>query len=82
VLKNRGTAVAKALAGEDTGPAAFDLDAMRKDLRTMLDEAEGLGVELPAAARVLEIFDRAAHAGQGGIDGVRIPAWVSGHAKA
>ena len=77
VLKNRGAAVAKALAGEDTGPAAFDLDAMRKDLRTMLDEAQGLGVELPTAARVLASFDQAAHAGHGGIDGVRIPAWVS-----
>jgi 3-hydroxyisobutyrate dehydrogenase len=82
VLKNRGAAVAKALAGEDTGSAAFDLDSMRKDLRTMLDEAGGLGVELPAAARVLEVFDRAAHAGQGGIDGVRIPAWVSGQSAA
>jgi 3-hydroxyisobutyrate dehydrogenase len=78
VLKNRGAAVAKALAGEDTGPATFDLDSMRKDLRTMLDEAQGLGVELPTAARVLETFDRAAQAGHGGIDGVRIPAWVSG----
>jgi 3-hydroxyisobutyrate dehydrogenase len=77
VLKSRGAAVAKALAGEDTGPAAFDLDAMRKDLRTMLDEAQGLGVELPTAARVLESFDQAAHAGHGSIDGVRIPAWVS-----
>ena len=82
VLKNRGAAVAKALAGEDTGSAAFDLDSMRKELRTMLDEAGGLGVELPAAARVLEVFDRAAHAGQGGIDGVRIPAWVSGQSAA
>jgi 3-hydroxyisobutyrate dehydrogenase len=78
VLKNRGAAVAKALAGEDTGPAAFDLNAMRKDLGTMLEEAKSLGVELPTAARVLEAFDRAAHAGHGGIDGVRIPAWVSG----
>ena len=77
VLKNRGAAVAKALAGEDTGPAAFDLDAMRKDLRTMLEEAQHLGVELPTAGRVLEAFDQAAHAGHGGIDGVRIPAWVS-----
>ena len=82
MLKNRGAAVAKALAGEDTGSAAFDLDGMRKDLRTMLDEAGGLGVELPAAARVLEVFDRAAHAGQGGIDGVRIPAWFSGQSAA
>ena len=78
VLKNRGAAVAKALAGEDTGPATFDLNSMRKDLRTMLEEAEHLGVELPTAARVLEAFDRAAQAGHGGIDGVRIPAWVSG----
>lgn len=78
VLKNRGAAVAKALAGEDTGPATFDLDSMRKDLRTMLEEAEHLGLELPTAARVLEAFDQAAHAGHGGIDGVRIPAWVSG----
>ena len=82
VLKNRGAAVAKALAGEDTGSAAFDLNGMRKDLRTMLDEAGALGVELPAAARVLEVFDRAAHAGQGGIDGVRIPAWFSGQSAA
>ena len=78
VLKNRGAAVAKALAGEDTGPATFDLDSMRKDLRTMLEEAQSLGVELPTAARVLDAFDRAAHAWHGGIDGVRIPAWVSG----
>ena len=78
VLKNRGAAVAKALAGEDTGPATFDLDSMCKDLRTMLEEAQSLGVELPTAARVLDAFDRAAQAGHGGIDGVRIPAWVSG----
>jgi len=81
VLKNRGAAVARALAGEDTGPASFDLDSMRKDLRTMLEEAKGLGVELPTAARVLEAYDRASGAGHGGIDGVRIPAWVSGQSR-
>lgn len=43
VLKNRGAAVAKALAGEDTGPESFDLDAMPKDLRTMLEEGKSLG---------------------------------------
>jgi 3-hydroxyisobutyrate dehydrogenase len=77
VLKNRGASVAKALAGESTGPVAFDLDSMRKDLRTMLDEAKGLGVELPTAAGVLASFDAAVAAGQGGLDGVEIPAWVS-----
>ena len=76
VLKNRAALVAKALAGEDTGPATFDLDSMRKDLRTMLEEARSLGFELPAASSVLSSFDQAAAAGQGGIDGVRIPAYV------
>ncbi len=77
VLKNRSAAVIKALAGEDTGPAAFDMNAMRKDLRTMLEAGKELGVELPTAASVLESFNRFAAEGQGGIDGVRIPAWVS-----
>jgi len=76
VLKNRAALVAKALAGEDTGPATFDLDSMRKDLSTMLEEARSRGFELPAAASTLSAFDEASAAGQGGIDGVRIPAWV------
>ncbi|HTT36486.1 MAG TPA: NAD(P)-dependent oxidoreductase [Burkholderiales bacterium] len=76
VLKNRAGLVAKALAAEDTGPATFDLDSMRKDLRTMLEEARSLGFELPAASGVLSAFDQAAAAGQGSIDGVRIPAYV------
>jgi 3-hydroxyisobutyrate dehydrogenase len=76
VLKNRAALVAKALAGEDTGPATFDLDSMRKDLRTMLEEARSRGFELPAAASTLASFDEASATGQGGIDGVRIPAYV------
>jgi len=76
VLKNRATLVAKALAGEDTGPATFDLDSLRKDLRTMLEEAGSRGFELPAAASALAAFDAASAAGLGGIDGVRIPAYV------
>ncbi len=39
VLKNRAPLVAKALAGEDTGPVTFDLDAMCKDLHTVIEEA-------------------------------------------
>jgi 3-hydroxyisobutyrate dehydrogenase len=77
VLKNRAALVAKALAGEDTGPATFDLDSMRKDLRTMIEEARSRGYELPAAAGTLAAFDEASAAGQGAIDGVRIPAYVA-----
>jgi 3-hydroxyisobutyrate dehydrogenase len=76
VLKNRAALVAKALAGEETGPATFDLDSMRKDLRTMLEESRSRGFELPAAASVLASLDEASAAGEGGIDGVRIPAYV------
>jgi 3-hydroxyisobutyrate dehydrogenase len=77
VLKNRAAMVATALGGEDTGPATFPLDSMRKDLRTMLEEARARGVELPAAATTLAAFDHASASGQGGIDGVRIPAYVA-----
>jgi 3-hydroxyisobutyrate dehydrogenase len=76
VLKTRAALVAKALAGEDTGPATFDLDSMRKDLRTMLEEAHSRSFDLPAAAATLTAMDAAAAAGQGAIDGVRIPAYV------
>jgi len=76
VLKNRAALVAKALAGEDTGPATFDVESMRKDLRTMLEEARSHGFELPVAKSVLAALDQASAAGQGGIDGVRIPAYV------
>jgi len=76
VLKNRSALVAKALAGEETGPATFDLDSMRNDLRTMLEEAHSRGFELPAAASTLAAFDESSAAGQGEIDGVRIPAYV------
>lgn|GEM_PF-2006942 len=51
VYYGEAVSLAKPLAGGDTGPAAFDLDAMRKDLHTVLEEAQSLGVELPTAAR-------------------------------
>src|SRR5213594_1462704 len=36
VLKVRGPAVAAALAGKDAGAATFNVDSMRKDMRTMI----------------------------------------------
>lgn len=68
VLKSRAAAVAAALSGERV-PGTFDIDSMRKDMRTMLDEARGLGVELPALSRTLDCFDECAKAGLGGCDG-------------
>ena len=77
MLKVRGPAIAATLQGKETAPVTFDIDLMRKDLRTMLEEASGLGVELPLTAQVLERYDEAARAGMGASDATMVPAhWL------
>lgn len=39
VLRVLGGKLAAALSGKDTGPVAFDIDSIRKDLQTMIEEA-------------------------------------------
>lgn len=73
VLKNRGPVLAAAMQGKDTGPVTVDIDAMRKDLRTMVEEARSLGTELPVTSRALECYDQAAGAGLGKGDITGIP---------
>jgi 3-hydroxyisobutyrate dehydrogenase len=75
ILKVRGPNIAKALAGQDPGPPAFDVDSIRKDLRTMLAEAGAKGFDLPLVARTLSIFDEAAEKGWGKRDGSSLPAY-------
>src|SRR5262245_23992814 len=77
ILKVRGPAVAEALAGGPGIAAAFYVDSIRKDLRTMLAEAKVLGAELPLVERTLAIFDAAAGRGWGGRDGSALPAYWS-----
>lgn len=74
VLKSRAAAVASALKGEQV-PGTFDIDSMRKDMRTMLEEARALGVELPVTGRALECYDECAAAGLGGCDGANETAY-------
>ena len=74
VLKNRAPAIVAALAGNDPGPATFDIDSIRKDLRTMIEEAHFRGVALPAALAALASFDEASAAGIGGGDCSLLPA--------
>ncbi len=82
VLKVRGPAIAAALAGKDPGGATFNVDSIRKDLRTMLEEARALGRELPVTQRTLECFDRAARDGLGAADAAMLPAsWLRSQAK-
>lgn len=82
LLKVRGGAIAAALGGQDTGPVTFDVDSIRKDLGTMIEEAQALGTTLPVAERALQCFDHAAREGLGGRDGVALPARWARTAKA
>ena len=77
VLKARGPAVAEALAGGPGIAPTFDVDTIRKDLRTMLAEAKVLRAELPLVERTLAIFDAAAAQGWGGRDGSALPSYWS-----
>lgn len=81
VLKARRDPIAKALAGEDIGPASFAVDAIRKDLRTMIAEAAKQNMELPVTARTLEVYDAASRAGLGDKDGAALTAFWSRHAR-
>ncbi|MGI9508895.1 MAG: NAD(P)-dependent oxidoreductase [Geminicoccaceae bacterium] len=74
VLKNRAALVAKALGGEQV-PGTFDIDGLRKDLRTMLAEAKGLDADLPVTEATLACYDESAKAGLGSLDGAQQSAF-------
>ncbi len=81
VLKNRAPAIIAALGGHDPGPATFDIDSIRKDLRTMIEEGQSRGVALPATQAALACFDEASAAGLGGGDCSLLPARWAGKAS-
>ena len=77
ILKVRGPAIAAALSGGPPAPPTFDVDSIRKDLRTMIAEGQKRGVELPLVARALAVYDEASAAGWGARDGSSLPAFWS-----
>jgi 3-hydroxyisobutyrate dehydrogenase len=78
MLKNRAGAIAAALNGNDTGTITFDIDSIRKDLQTMIEEARSLGGTLPVTARALECFDEASSEGMGKGDATLLPVrWAN-----
>ncbi len=79
VLRARGGAVALALQSKDPGSATFDCDSVRKDLRTMVEEAKLRGFDLPVAERTLAVYDQASREGWGNKDCVELPAFWSSH---
>lgn len=77
VLKGRRAALTAALQGGDVGPITVDIDSMRKDLRTMIEEAQSLGTDLPVTASALQCYDEASLAGLGQGDITAIPVrWM------
>lgn len=81
MLKVRGPAIAATLQGKETSPVTFDVDLIRKDLRTMLDEADSLGVRMPLTASALERYDEAAKEGIGKSDATMLPAYWLKHSR-
>lgn len=74
VLKSRGPALVGALGGVAPEPVTFDIDSIRKDLRTMLEEGRALGRDLPISAKALECYDAASRKGLGPADAVMMTA--------
>jgi 3-hydroxyisobutyrate dehydrogenase len=82
ILKVRGPVIAAALSGEGSAPPAFDVDSIRKDLRTMLAEGKARGFDLPLVQQALEVYDQASAAGWGKRDGSSLPAFWSSRPQA
>ncbi len=75
MLKVRGPMIAQALAGAADGKVTVDVATMRKDVRTMLDQAALQQVQLPLTALALSCFDRAAGKGLDAVDCTQLPVW-------
>ncbi len=78
VLKTRGGMLADAMRGKAPASTTFNIDSIRKDMATMIEEARALGYdELPVTARALECFDEVSRGGLGESDAVMLPmAWL------
>jgi len=77
MLKVRGPAIAATLQGKSTTPVTFDIDLIRKDLRTMIDEASARGLTMPLTSRALDCYDEASRDGWGAKDATMLPArWL------
>jgi 3-hydroxyisobutyrate dehydrogenase len=81
VLKTRGKAIAEEMAAEYKGPVTFDVDSMIKDLRAMIAEGNGLGVDMPVSSQALACFETAAKDGLGGKDCAVLPVRVARKAR-
>ena len=70
-MKGRGPIIAKALAGQPLGGAAFALSAA-KDLATAVAFANSIHADLPVTASALKCFEEAEAAGLGEKDATAV----------
>ena len=78
ILQARAPQIIAAINGDASGPVAFDVDTVRKDLFYMAQEASAHGRSLPLANRTLECFNLASREGRGSMDSVAYPAyWIA-----
>ena len=72
-LLTLGVALAGAIDGVEPAQTTFDIDSVRKDLRTMIEEAGSFGARLPVAEQALACFDAASADGLGARDCAMLP---------
>jgi 3-hydroxyisobutyrate dehydrogenase len=77
-LKARGPKIAGALKSGKAGATFFNIDSVRKDLRTMVEEGKSLGYTLPVTQAALASYDRSSEAGYGACDGSElVTSWLA-----
>jgi 3-hydroxyisobutyrate dehydrogenase len=77
VLKSRGAVLAEALDGKAPDAVSFDIELARKDLRTMVEEAQRLGRAAPLTAHALDFYNQAVAHGMGAADtALLVATWV------
>jgi 3-hydroxyisobutyrate dehydrogenase len=75
MLKVRGPLIAKALSGDASAPVSVNVATMRKDLRSMLDQAALQNYRLPLTALTLQTFEQASAQGLDAADCTQLPVW-------
>ena len=65
MLKPMGPNISQALGGDMGVGVFFDVDSVRKDLRTMLEEGRAKGRPMPLVTMALNLYDKASAAGLG-----------------
>ena len=75
MLKVRGGMIVQALAGTPSELVTVNLATMRKDVRTMVDQAALQGRQVPLTAITLANLDQAAASGLDASDCTQFPVW-------